>query len=371
VRHQAGGIALTTLVAALVAERLQAAGLSVSTGIGGHGVVGVLGDANSGPTIAYRADMDAVNDDEMMESEFRSRRPGAAHTCGHDLHTSIGVGIAQVLARLEDDLEGQLVFVFQPAEETLTGARAMIEARILERTEPREIYALHCSPQPVGTIATMPGSGYPGQDVGHIRLSGPDAAKQAERLAILVRNLSTVTYPQTPEEATRLFEDMRMPDGPLAQFVHAESWVSSNEHGARVSVYIRAWPDDRFPKVRDDVRRLAESAGNVRVDFPDPPFPAMVCSPELSHAAAAHFEHADSVQAVEVLHASFPFNGEDFGLFLQQIPGAMLHLGVANPVEGLNGAPHTPNFGADERAIGVGVRAMSSLLASRLAALAS
>ncbi|MFB7329334.1 M20/M25/M40 family metallo-hydrolase [Streptomyces sp. NPDC056190] len=112
---------------ALVAERLRAAGLAVVTGVGGHGVVAVLDGAGEGPTVAYRADMDAVDDDELFDCTFASQVPGAAHLCGHDLHTAIGVDIALVLARLRKQLNGRVVFVFQSAEETCEGARAMIE----------------------------------------------------------------------------------------------------------------------------------------------------------------------------------------------------------------------------------------------------
>ncbi|MET9461556.1 M20/M25/M40 family metallo-hydrolase [Streptomyces canus] len=105
------------LTSALVAERLRAAGLAVVTGVDGHGVVAVLDGAGEGPTVAYRADMDAV-DDELCDCAFASQVPGAAHLCGHDLHTAIRVGIALVLARLRKQLNGRVVFVFQPAEET-------------------------------------------------------------------------------------------------------------------------------------------------------------------------------------------------------------------------------------------------------------
>ncbi|MFD4974334.1 M20/M25/M40 family metallo-hydrolase [Streptomyces sp. NPDC058424] len=112
---------------ALVAERLRAAGLAVVTGVGGHGVVAVLDGAGEGPTVAYRADMDAVDDDELFDCTFASQVPRASHLCGHDLRTAIGVGIALVLARLRKQLNGRVVFVFQSAEETCEGARAMIE----------------------------------------------------------------------------------------------------------------------------------------------------------------------------------------------------------------------------------------------------
>ncbi|MFE9749494.1 M20 family metallopeptidase [Saccharothrix saharensis] len=348
--------------AARVAEELRAAGLSVTTGVGGHGVVAVLAGSGPGPTVAYRADLDAVVADEVAESPFASRVPGVAHLCGHDLHTAIGVGVARVLARARFD--GTVVFVFQPAEETLQGARAMIDAGVLDRTRPDEVYALHCAPLPVGTLATMPGSGLPGLDSGHVDLTGPDAAAAGELLRAAIDGLTTVSRPATPEEFARMLDDIRTPDGPLARFVHASTWLTSEEDGgARLRFWLRAWPQERYPALRDEVRRLAAGA---RVEFAGPPFPAMVCPPDLSHAAAAHLRHVDAVAAVEVFPAAFPFNSEDFALFLRRVPGAMLYLGVANPEEGVNGVPHAPDFAADDRAIGVGVRAVAELLLHRL-----
>lgn len=133
---------------ALVAERLQAAGLSVSTGVGGHGVVAVLEGSGPGPTLGFRADMDAVDAPESPDAEFASLVPGAAHLCGHDLHTAIGVGLARVLARRRDRINGRVVFLFQPAEETLAGARAMLADGVFDQVAPQEVYALHCSPCP-------------------------------------------------------------------------------------------------------------------------------------------------------------------------------------------------------------------------------
>lgn len=353
--------------AAAAAQRLRAAGLSVSTDIAGHGVVAVLDGAEPGPTVAYRADMDAVATDELGDNEFASQVPGVAHLCGHDLHTAIGVGVAQVLSRLRHRFSGRVVFVFQPAEETLDGARAMIEAGVLDRVAPQEIYALHCGQLPVGTFAVMPGVGQPGLDVGHIDVSGPNAAENAERLLAAINDLSTVAYPRTPGESAQLEADLQAPDGPLARFVLAQSRLTSGDHDAvRVQFGLRAWPDDRYPALRDEVRRLAGSVNSAQVEFPQPPFPAMVCSPELSQAAATHLHGVAGVAAVKVLHAALPFNGDDFALFLRQVPGAMFYLGVANPGAGVNGLPHAPDFAADERAIGLGVRAMAGLLLSRL-----
>ncbi|PSL45999.1 amidohydrolase [Saccharothrix carnea] len=352
--------------AALVAARLRAAGLAVSTGVGGHGVVAVLDGARPGPTVAYRADLDAVAADERAAVEFASRVPGAAHLCGHDVHTAVGVGVALVLTRSRERIGGRVVFVFQPAEETLAGARAMLDAGVLDPVAPDEVYALHCAPLPVGTFAVMPGNGLPGLDAGHVDLTGPDAREAGERFRAAIEGLSTVHRPATPEEFARMLDDVRTPGGPLARFVTAAAQAVPGDGGAvRVRFWLRAWPDDRYDALREGVRRLADRVGG-RVAFPAPPFPAMVCSPELSHAAAAHLRGLDAVRGVDVFHAAFPFNGEDFALFLHRVPGAMLYLGVADPAAGINGVPHAPDFAADDRAIGIGVRAMADLLLHRL-----
>ncbi|MEV4516709.1 M20/M25/M40 family metallo-hydrolase [Dactylosporangium sp. NPDC049525] len=362
----AGGEART---AALVADRLRAAGLAVDTGVGGHGVVtvvdGLLDGAGSGPTLLYRADMDAVADDERYVSDFASQVPGAAHLCGHDLHTAIGVGVAETLARLRDRLAGRVVVVFQPAEETLEGAQAMIDDGVLDRYPAREAYALHCAPLPVGVITAMPGAGHPGQDTCHFELAGPGAADAGRRLLQQVAELTTVTRPGSAEDFAALLSALQTPDGPLARFVFADSRLNADADPVTADVWLRAWPESRHPELREQLRQLAAGAG-ATVTFPGPPFPAMVCSPAHTEAAAAYLRDDPSVDTVMTMHAAWPFSGEDFGLFLHRAPGAMFWLGVADPGAGVNGIPHAPDFAADERAIGIGVRAMAGLLLHRL-----
>lgn len=338
--------------AALVADRLRVAGLEVTTGIGGHGVVAVLHGDEPGPAVAYRADLDAVADTETLDSDFRSRVPGAAHLCGHDIHTTIAIGAAEMLSR-QPPTRGRVVFIFQPAEENLTGARAMIEDGVLEHTGPREIYALHCAPVPVGTFVITPGAGLPGQD--HCRIVLP--ATGGERITAAVDALSTVDRPGTPEQFQELLQDLANPDGPLSEYVYVQSIADPDE----IQAWWRAWPDDRYPQIRDRLRRLA---GSAAIEFPAPPFPAMISSTELSLAAA---EPMRAVGEVVTLQAAYPFNGDDFALFLQQVPGAMIFLGVANEAAGLHGITHATDFGADERAVGLGVRAVAGLLSDRLA----
>ncbi|MFI0778149.1 M20 family metallopeptidase [Streptomyces sp. NPDC021212] len=355
--------------AGVVARELRAAGLDVTTGVGGHGVVGVLRGVRPGRTVAYRADMDAVPPKDIVGGG-----PAAAHLCGHDVHTAVALGVARVLVRLRHRPHGTVVFLFQPAEETLSGARALIDAGVLERSGVAEIHALHCGPFPVGRFAVTAGYGLPGQDKAVVTLSGPDAPGVARRLAAEIAALATVALPQTPADLERLIADAQVPDGPLARFVAVRATAQEDT----VSVAYRCWPEERYPEVRADIRRLAASyagaggargAGGAEVSFPAEPFPAMVCPEPDGRRLARHLGRSVGRGAVVELHAAFPpFSGEDFALYLDRVPGTYTFLGVRAPGAPVTAAyPHYPDFAPDERAIGLGVRAMAGWLAERTA----
>ncbi|MFB8210979.1 M20 family metallopeptidase [Streptomyces sp. NPDC056010] len=357
--------------AGLVAEQLRAAGLEVTTGVGGHGVVAVLDGSAGGPTIAYRADMDAVDatrnvlpfprTGRVYDEGFASTVPGVAHLCGHDLHTAIGIGVARTLAASSERVRGRLVFVFQPAEEPLQGARAMLDTGLVQRLAPREFYALHTSPFPTGTIAVSPGHGLPGLD--QLRILLPDG-QDAAALAAGVEALGTVHFPQNVTEYHAGFHALLDPAAAAArqESVSVAAWP---EPGPAVCVLLRVWPQEHLPGVRAQVERLAAAAGG-HVESQHAPFPALVNSPELSAAAGDHLSTAMGPESVLWARASWPYNCEDFALFTHEAPGSLLYLGVANAEAGMDGAPHSPEFAADERAIGHGVRAMTGLLTHRL-----
>ena len=351
--------------AALVASRLRAAGLQVTTNVGGHGVVGVLRGTRPGRTIAYRADMDAVGPSDQFGGGDE-----AAHLCGHDIHTTVGVGVAEVLARLRRKLAGTVVFVFQPAEENLTGAAAMLRDGVLELAGPSEIHALHCGPFPVGHVAVTGGYGLPGLDRGTIELTGPDAVGRAERLAAEIGKLGTVTQPETPAALERLVSDIQTPNGPLRRFVFMRA-APAGDPGtdrAEVSLSYRCWPAERYTVVRERVGRLAAADGAASVRFPEDPFPAMFCPEQEGRAVERHLRSVAGPDRVARLHAAIPFSGEDFALFLQRIPGTYTFLGVRTPGAELQSSyPHFGAFRPDERAIRHGVGMMAGWLAARAA----
>jgi metal-dependent amidase/aminoacylase/carboxypeptidase family protein len=347
--------------AGVVAQQLRAAGLAVTTGVGGYGVVGILTGARHGRTVAYRADMDAVPSDEQIEGGV-----DAAHVCGHDIHTTVGIGAALVLARLRERLSGTVMFVFQPAEESLTGAAAMLADGVFAQTRPAEIHALHCGPFPVGQLLVTPGTGLPGQDRGVITLTGPNAAVRARRLATHIDGLGTVSPPATSADLERLVADIQTPHGPLARSVFMQTRVFEAQERAEVQVIYRCWPENRHAEIRENIRRLARHGGGMSVSFPNDPFPAMVTPQAEGRALRRYLDRTVGRDRTRTIHAAVPFSGEDFALFLDEMPGSYTFLGVRAPGAAIETSyPHFGAFNPDERAIGHGVRAMAGWLAAR------
>src|SRR5437867_5630608 len=139
--------------ARVVAERLRWLGLDeVRTNIARHGVVALLRGAKPGPVVAVRADMDALPINETIDVPYKSLVPGVKHACGHDAHTTIGLGVAELLSKMRDQIHGSVKFLFQPAEEGPPageegGATLMIKEGALDNPRPLAIFGLHTTPE--------------------------------------------------------------------------------------------------------------------------------------------------------------------------------------------------------------------------------
>lgn len=142
----------------LVSERLSDLGIEYTSGIAGHGVVGVIRGRNPMHAVGIRADMDALPIAELTDLPFRSVNEGVMHACGHDLHTAILIGSAMILSRMKEMLPGSVKLFFQPAEETIGGARQMIEAGCLAKPAVSSVIGLHVDPTlSVGAVELIPG----------------------------------------------------------------------------------------------------------------------------------------------------------------------------------------------------------------------
>ncbi|MEQ1748531.1 MAG: amidohydrolase, partial [Prosthecobacter sp.] len=136
--------------AALVAKKLESLGLEVKTGIAKHGVVGLLKGGQEGHCVAVRADMDALPIKELRSVPYRSQNPGVMHACGHDVHVTCALGLAELLSKHRDQVRGSVKFLFQPAEEAMPatfkgdwGAKLMVAEGVMENPKPVAVFGLH------------------------------------------------------------------------------------------------------------------------------------------------------------------------------------------------------------------------------------
>jgi amidohydrolase len=350
--------------AQLIATRLRELGLEVQTGVGGHGVVGLLQGEKPGPVVAYRADMDAVRSEVVGNPSYRSRAPGIKHVCGHDAHVAIGLGVAEVLHSIRKGLPGSVKFLFQPAEENVQGARAMIASGALEDPVPAAIFALHTAPMRVGSIGAPAGVGLTGWDPFEIELVDGDTAP-----AVLdsLQSLSTIPPLASQADMGTLLDEMAVEGGRLSHFV----WVTglrtekTSDGGRLVHGMVRAAGDSEYEQTRARIRQVLErvttTSSEFRLEWGER-FPDMHSDPELVRAAIEPIEAAIGEGATIPMYASAPFFGEDFALFQQHIPGAMFFLGAANLEKGIAAFNHTPDYDIDEEALEVGAAAMASVL---------
>jgi amidohydrolase len=213
--------------AGIVAERLRALGLEVRTGVGGHGVVGILRGELDGPVVAYRADMDAMASDAADPVSFASEIPGVRHICGHDMHVTVALGIAEVLATARDQLAGTVKFLFQPAEESAEGARAMIADGALRDPVPAGIFAVHCAPLSTGQFGSQVGMMLPGLDLVRLTLSGDgDLSAAADACSQVIASVSTTAGMAPPQNTSEEALDAALVPG---AFISAGIFASGPE----------------------------------------------------------------------------------------------------------------------------------------------
>jgi metal-dependent amidase/aminoacylase/carboxypeptidase family protein len=346
---------------AAVAARLRALGLDVRTGVGGHGVVGILRGGRSGPLVAYRADMDAVPSDALDPVAFASEVPGVRHICGHDLHTAIGIALAEGFAAIRRDLPGSIMFVFQPAEERAVGAKAMLDAGLFARETPVAIYALHTAPFPVGVLATRAGGLMAGRDEVSVRIEGTgDLERVAADVRQVLEKVGTVTDAQSVAPAP--------PDFVYAQVGRVERRGTALLVNASLTMADSAVRERTRTRVLAEIGRLTSAGVRVAADYHERQIAGVTNHAALTQRAnAAIASRTSGISVIDVTQI-LPAFSEDFGSFQARVPGVFYFLGVANAAKGWSGMPHSPDYVADEAAMLIGARSMAAVLLERLGA---
>ena len=366
----------------VVAQHLRALGLEVQTNVGGtHGVVGLLRGARPGPTVALRADMDALPVTEQVDVPFRSRvratyngqEVGVMHACGHDNHVAILMGAAEVLAGMKDRLAGNVKFIFQPAEESPPdgGAKPLIAAGVLENPKVDAIFGLHVFPGRVGTVTYLAGPMYASADSYRIIVHGRQTHGAIPWAGVdpivvgsqIVLGLQTIVSRQVDLSSANAI-------------VTVGAFNAGNRHNiipdsAVMIGTIRTFSETVRSEIHTRIRRTAESiaaaaGARATVDI-EIGYPVTVNDPELVRRMLPTLQRAAGAANVSVQPRTT--TAEDFSRYAEKVPGMIFSLGVTPAAKDPRAAApnHSPLFEADEAALPVGIRLMASLALDFLA----
>ena len=354
--------------AALVAETLREIGIEPTTGVARTGVVAHVEGGRPGPTVALRADIDALPIHEATGLDFASETDGRMHACGHDAHTASLLGTARVLHAVRADLAGTVRLLFQPSEEKVPGgAKEMIAAGALDaqgaHPAPERIFGQHVFPSlPVGALGVRPGPFMASADEVYVtvRGRGGHAAAPHELVDPVLVQAHVLTALQA------VISRNRPPGVPsLLSFGRVEADGATNvvPDEVRLEGTFRSmdegWRFEAHDHIRRTAAKTAEAFGataetEVRVGYP-----ALV-----NDAAAAAAVRAAAVEYVgegRVVDLPMWYASEDFAWYTQRLPGAFYVLGVGNEAAGITHGLHTPRMTVDEEALRLGPGFMAYL----------
>ncbi|THF84624.1 M20 metallopeptidase family protein [Cohnella fermenti] len=339
--------------AAFVADRLRALeGIEVRTNVGGRGVLGVLKGGRPGPTLAFRADFDALPIQDEKETPYKSTVPGVMHACGHDGHTSTLLGVAGVLSRYRHELKGSIVFIFQHAEEKPPGgAKFMIEDGALDGVD--EVYGVHVSSDiPYGRAGLKEGHAMAAVDAFTITIRGKGGHGARPHDAVD----SVVIGSQVVGALQQIVSRRVNPLQPVVISVgvfQAGTAFNVIAGTAKLEGTVRTFDKQVRSQVEEEIRRvvrgICESAhATADIEYLNG-YPSLV-NPK------AGFERArDTVKRVlgedSFIELPAVMGAEDFAYYLEHRPGAFIHVGARNDEERTHYPHHHPRFDFDERAL--------------------
>ncbi len=348
--------------AAFVAETLRSFGLDVAEGIGGTGVVGTLSRGRSNRAVALRADMDALRITEAGDADYASATPGTMHACGHDGHTAMLLGAAQMLAA-DGGFDGTIRFLFQPAEEWGRGAQAMLDDGLLQRFPFSEIYGLHNMPGlPVGHVESRSGSLMAAEDNFEILLKGQGghAARPQWGRETLVPACALVMDLQT-------IVSRRLSPADIAVVSVTELLTDGTRNAlpgeARLRGDARSFRPEVSARIEEEMRRIAQGvavqyAVEAEVTYTRE-FVPLINDAELT---AKVLEAAGGVSARAANECEPMTGSEDFARFLAHVPGCFLFIG-----NGEASAPlHNPRYDFNDAALSHGARVFAAIARTRL-----
>jgi amidohydrolase len=361
----------------LVADHLKALGLEVRTGVGGHGVVGILRGGRPGPVVGLRADMDALPVVELANVPYKSTKrtvfngveTGVMHACGHDMHTAMLMGAAEVLTGMKAQLQGTVVFLFQHAEELppVGGARPMIEAGALDNPKVDAVFGLHVGPGPLGSVSTRAGSTSAGTDNFRIVVRGKQTHGAFPSAGVdpivvgsqIVLGIQTIVSRQVNLAAAPAVVTVGAFQGGLRENIIPDTvWmigtIRTYDEGMRQSIH------ERMKRTAEGIAQSAGATADVSITRG---YDSTINDDLLFQQFSPTLQRVAGKEKFRVSQPSPA--GEDFSRFAARAPRGGLFVSLAVTPPGVDLASvasnHSPLFVGDDAALPIGVRIMSNL----------
>jgi len=350
--------------AAHVAKLLESKGIPVQSGIGGHGLLASIKVSEDKPWVALRADMDALPiADGKKACAYASTVTETTHACGHDAHTAMLYGAIAVLQSMRKTLPFNVVCIFQPAEETASGACAMLKDGVFDTIHPSRIHALHVYPYlPAGSLGLKDGAMCAAADMFDVEIEGRGGHAAHPHECIDVILIASHIILALNHIVSRRVNPLNPAVLTIGQ-IHAGSAANVIPGCARFSGTVRSLNPDTHEEIRlrmdRIIRQTAEIWGATATFYMRQAIPVLHNDEDDMRAVRAQLaQYLPDTPVIEIEEPSM--GGEDFAEFLEQIPGALLRLGTG-------GSPatryplHHPCFDVDESALSTGVAALVCL----------
>ena len=347
--------------AGLIAGRLASLGIQVSTGIATTGVVGILEGDAPGPTLMLRADIDGLPIQETSDAPYRSQNSGAMHACGHDGHIAALLGVASVLSKNRAAISGRVKFVFQPAEEIMSGAQAMIDLGVMENPKVDRVLGFHLwNALPVGQIGLKPGVIFSSADEFKLVVKGRGGHGALPHLSVdpVVISAHVITALQTlVSRETHPFQGAVLTIGT----VHGGTAFNIIADRVEMTGTVRTVDNDlrqrflsRIPEIAAAV--CASMDGSLEFDH----VRGCIAVENDMSVTGSIFKAASQVVGDANIPPIEPSTvGDDMALFMAEAPGCYFLVGSANPEAGLDAPHHSSSFDFDERALPIAAEIMA------------